>query len=217
MARVQIQWDDRFIRDNWQEHRNWLSLNEAYNKAHGTSVLYTTFKSHCYRMGLNFHYSDEQQRWLREFYPDHGYVVTAREFNKRFDTNRTPAAIKVQCKKMKLKVNFHRRQARAFENTKKYVYPIGSVVIKQHGEPYVKTENGYRQLKRLVYGDVPKGKTLVHLNGDQSDCNKENLYPVSRSVLARMTINDFWSENAVITKTGVMCCELEELVRAKGE
>lgn len=215
MERVKILWDDSFISAHWEEYRNWLSLCKAYNKAHGTDISYNTFKSHCYRMGLNFHYTPEQEAWIRDYYPSHGYLATATEFNKRFETNRTPGAIKLKCKHMGLKVEFHRRQARAFENTGNYVHPVGAIVIKQHGEPYVKTENGYRQLKRVVYGDVPRGKVLIHLNGDQSDCSKENLHPVKRSILARMTINSFWSENKTVTKTGVMCCELEEALKKK--
>lgn len=213
MERAIIRWDDEYIFMHWKTHRNWLSLNRAYNRDHGTSIQYNTFKSHCYRLGLNFHYTPEQEEWLRSYYPFHGYVVTAEEFNRRYNANRTPAAIKVKCKTMKLKVEEHRRKARGIENTRQYVHPIGAIVIKQHGEPYVKTENGYKRLKNLTYGKIPKGKVLVHLNGDNSDCSLDNLLPVSRSVLARMTINDFWSKNKVITKTGIMCCELEEMLQ----
>lgn len=217
MDRARIQWDDEYILDNWEYHRNWLSLNRAYDRAHGTVIRYNTFKSHCHRLGLDFHYSAEQQEWLREFYPDHGYVVTAEEFNKRYNTNRSPNAVKNQCKRMGLRVEYHRRQARGIENSHQNIHPVGSIVVKQHGEPYLKTENGYKQLKRIVYGKVPRGKVLIHLDGNQANCEKDNLYPVSRAVLARMTKNRFWSENGIITKTGAMCCELEDIYMKRKE
>ena len=203
-------WHDDFIFANWEKHRNWLSLNHKYNNVYGTNIGYNTFKSHCYRLGLNFHYSEEQQAWLTDTYPDHGYIETAKMFNEKFKTNRSAGAIKTQCKKMGLKVKDHRRAARANENTKKYIYPIGSIVAKSHGEPYIKTDNGWRRLKNVAYGSVPKGKILVHLNGNVEDCRPDNLYAISRNVNARMTLNNFWSENSTITKTGIMCCELEQ-------
>lgn len=212
MDRVQILWDDEYIYEHWEEYRNWLSLSNAYNRDHGTNIGYNTFKSHCYRMGLNFRYSHEQEAWLKDNYPVLGYAETAKRFNARFSTSRTSAAIKVKCKKMGLKVSESRRKARGVENTHMFVYPVGSVVIKQHGEPYIKTENGYRRLKEQVYGKVPSGKVLIHLNGDQADCDINNLYPVSRAVLARMTANDLWSKDRTITKTGCICCELEDLL-----
>lgn len=211
MDRAVIHWDDDYIFEHWESHRNWLSLCNSYNSVHNASIRYNTFKSHCYRLGLNFHYSTEQEEWLKEFYPSHGYVVTAKKFNERYKTNRTTLAIKQKCKSMRLAVDLQRRQIKAIENTGRY-HETGSIVPMSHGELYLKTEHGFKRLKEVVYGKVPKGKIIVHLNGDKSDCSRENLLSIKRSISGRMTINNFWSDNGIITKTGIMCCELEELI-----
>ena len=211
MAAAKIHWHDDYILANWQNHRNWLSLNRAYNKEYDEDIGYNTFKSHCHRLGLDFHYSPEQQEWLKEMYPKHGRTVTTKLFNERFRENKSEYAVKNKCIKMGLTVTEERKKEIAIENTKRF-HKIGTLVVKQHGEPYVKTERGWKRLKNIVYGDVPKGKILVHLNGDPTDCNINNLYPISKSINARMTANKFWSENPTITKTGILCCELEELL-----
>lgn len=212
MERVQIQWDDNYIFEYWEECRNWLTLLNQYNETHNTSIRYNTFKSHCYRIGLNFHYSDEQIRWLTENYPTLGKHETARLFNEVFETNRSTGEIFIKCKKLGLRVTEERRKQRAINNTGRYV-PIGRCVTKQHGEKYIKTESGFKRVKDMVYGDVPRGMSLVYLDGNKDNIQKDNLYPVSRAVLARMTANGFWSDNGTITKTGIMCCELEEMLR----
>lgn len=211
MDRVVIHWDNDFIFENWESHRNWLSLCNSYNDVHDTSIGYHTFKSHCYRLGLNFHYTNEEVEWLKNNYPSLGRDETARLFRKNFKNNRTTGAIFVKCKTLGLKVTEERRRERAKQNTKR-VTPVGAYVTREHGEKYIKTAHGFKRVKELVYGDVPKGMSLVYLDGNKDNITKENLCPVSRKTLAKMTINNFWSDNGVITKTGIMCCELEELI-----
>lgn len=214
-AGIPIAYDDEWIIDNWQETRNWLKLCESYNQIHRTNIKYNTFKSHCNReLALNYHYSDEQVSWLKENYPVLGRVKCAEAFNKKFNENKTAGAIKIACQKMGLRVTEERRKARAFENTGKTIHEIGKVVVGTHGEPYIKTVDGWIRLKNINYGEVPDGCIVIHLDGDQKNCNKENLVAIPRSISARMTKNKFWSENANITKTGVLCCTLEEIVNS---
>ena len=211
-----ITYDDDWIIANWEKYRNWLSLRNEYNRIHHTDIGYTTFKSHCNRkLGLNFLYTKEQKEWLIEHYPSLGRVKVTELFNETFDTNKSIDAIKNQCRRLGLKVNEQRKKDRALENTGTTIYPIGAEVIKQHGEIYVKTEAGYKRKKDLIYGEKPKGSVLVHLDGDPQNCTKDNLMPLSRSHLALMTKNNFWSSNAEITKTGVKCCDLAIALKEK--
>lgn len=210
-----ISYEDAWILDNWEKHKNWLSLRNEYNRVHKTDIVYTTFKSHCnMKLGLNFMYTEEQKQWLINNYPKLGRVKAAEHFNKIFTTNKTPQAIKAQCIKLGLKVDSDRRKQKAIENTGRF-HPIGTEVPKSHGEIYVKTENGFVRKKNLVYGKVPKGYSLVHLDGDRKNCDKENLMPLSRQQLALMTANRLWSSNPTITKTGVICCKLQEVLNDK--
>ena len=54
---------------------------------------------------------------------------------------------------------------------------------------------------------------LVHLDNDVTNNSVENIRAISRSVNARMTANKFWSKDPNITKAGILCCELDELLK----
>lgn len=210
---MSITYDDKWIADNWQKYRNWLRLCNAYNEVHGTDIKYNTFKSHCNReCSLNYHYTDEQKQWLINNYPHLGRVKCAKEFNRIFSDSRTPQAIKVECKKLGLYVTDSRKKERAIENTGRY-HENGTVVSGSNGESYIKTENGWKRVKDLVYGDKPDGYILVHLDNDVTNNSVNNIRAISRSVNARMTANKFWSEDPDITKSGILCCELEEFLK----
>lgn len=206
---IKVTYDDEWILANWDTYKNWLSLKNEYNKVHGTAIGYSTFKSHCNRgLGLNFLYSEEQVEWLKSNYPKLGRVKTTEEFNKKFGTARTVGGIKVKCQKLGLKVTEERRKEKVLENTGCFVHPIGTEVTKQHGEIYIKTEDGWVRKKNLVYGKIPDGKILVHLDGNRKNCSKDNLIPITRKQSALMTYNDFWSADAEVTKTGTIWCDL---------
>lgn len=210
---MSITYDDEWIADNWQKYRNWLRLCDAYNETHGTDIKYNTFKSHCNReCSLNYHYTDEQKQWLINNYPHLGRVKCAKKFNRIFNDSRTPQAIKVECKKLGLYVTDSRKKERAIENTGRY-HENGTIVSGSNRESYIKTENGWKRVKDLVYGDKPDGYILVHLDNDVTNNSVNNIRAISRSVNARMTANKFWSEDPDITKSGILCCELEELLK----
>lgn len=216
-----IFYDDEWILANWKSYPTWDVMRDAYNKEHGTLIEFYAFRNHCNRYlklnrdkeyGLNKHYSDEQIDWLKVNYPKLGRVKCTEEFNKLFNENRTVQAIKIQCvKKLKLKVTEERRKARAFNTGK--VHPVGSTVCKTHGEPYIKCADGtWKRVKDIIYGDKPKGYMVIHLDGDTNNNCKDNLVAIPRSIAGRMSYNKFWSEFPEVTKTGIICCELEEAI-----
>lgn len=217
MSSRAIAYDDAWILRNWENYRNWLTLRNEYNRVHETEIGYTTFKAHCNgKLGLNFMYSEEQRQWLIDNYPRLGRVKTAKRFNEVFKANKSVQAIKNQCIKLGLRVDAERRKQIAIENTGRW-HPVGEEVPMSHGEIYVKLEEGFVRKKNLVYGDVPSGCSLVHLDGDKTNCSKGNLMPLTREQLAMMTAYRFWSKDATVTKTGVMCCELESMVKRGGD
>lgn len=207
-----IEWDNEWILSRWKDRMNWNKLCIEYNEAHGTSIKYNTFKSHCNReMALNYHYSEEQKAWLRENYPSLGRIKGAKLFNEVFNENKSPEAVRLASEKLGLRVSADRKKVIPIENTGRF-HAIGVVVPKTHGEPYVKTAEGWVRLKDLSYGSKPKGHVIVHLDGNVKNFNKENLDAVPRSVTARMTKNRFWSSEPEITRTGIACCKLEEIL-----
>lgn len=214
-AGTPIAYDNEWIIDNWRSFKNWSKLCRAYNEAHGTSICYNTFKCHCNReLGLNYHYPEEQLEWLRNNYPKLGRIKCQKEFNRIFNEDRSVQGLRVMCTKMGLTVTKERKSEIWRENTKRY-HPIGSVVKKSHGEPYVKTENGWKRLKDIAYGDKPKGHIIVHLDGNVNNYDKSNLVSISKATNVLMSHNKFWSEFPEITKVGILCCELDQLTRPK--
>ena len=211
-AGIRIIYDDEWILAHVNGYTSWKKLCAEYNKSHSTEISHNTFKSHCNReLNLDNHYTEEQNEWLREYYYKFGNVEIATEFQKRFGECRTAYALVMYCKRKGLKVSEERRKIRAIENTGRY-HEIGTVRKLQNGEPYIKTEHGWKRVKNLVYGDVPKGYKIIHLDQNVDNCEKENLCAISNKVAARMTAHRLWSKNAVITKTATMVCELEDLV-----
>lgn len=212
-AGLKISYDDEWCIAHWALYRNWKKMCDEYNRIHGTDISYNTFKSHCNReLGLNYHYSKEQEQWLIENYPKLGIKKCTEEFNRIFNDSRSYGAIKIRCVYLGLRTSEERKKAKAIENTGRW-HTVGTIVKKTHGEPYVKCDDGkWRRLKDIAYGDKPKGYLIVHLDGDTNNCEKNNLLAIPRSISARMTANDLWSEFPEVTKTGIICCELEEAI-----
>ena len=66
---------------------------------------------------------------------------------------------------------------------------------------------------RNAYGNIPKGYKVVFLNNDSLDCRLENLYLTTDAAHMMMVKYGWYSDNPVLTKTALMCCELELNVR----
>lgn len=215
-TRYVIQWDNDWIIEHSRGYKNWGKLCAEYNSAHNTDIKPNTFKSHCNReMGLNNHYTKEQDEWLKENYPKLGRVKCTEQFNKVFsDSEKSMSAICVHCKRIGLHVTEERKKMKAIENTGRF-HEIGTIRKFQNNESYIKTQEGWKKIKELVWGEeIPKGCHLIHLDGDTDNNNRNNLYLISKSVSALMMINDFWSENPEITKTGIICCDLQNNLKA---
>ena len=208
-------YDDPWILDRWKDIQNWNKLCVLYNEAHGCSIGYSAFKSHCNRdLGLNFHYSENKKAWLKENYPKLGRVKAAEEFNRIFHENKTPAAIRIAAEKLGLRVSEERKKQISIENTRRF-HPVGTIVTKEHGEPYLKTKEGWAPVKNILLGFHP-GQVLAHLDGNPNNCTPENLIVINRSIFVKMAKNGFWSENPEITKTGILWCKLDDALHKTG-
>lgn len=207
---IRIDYDDKWIMERWEETHNWLTLCNAYNEAHGTSIGYSTFKAHCNRMGLNYHYTEEQNEFLCKTYPHRGRVVTAELFNKKYGTHKTPAAIHKQCQSnLGLRVTKERKAQRAIENTGRF-HEVGTVMIKGNHGLCEKTANGWVRLADTVIGKAPKGHRIIHLDGDITNNTKDNLMHMSFAHCALMSRYGFWSDTPLVTQTGAVWCDLYE-------
>jgi hypothetical protein len=216
-----IEYNDEWIIEYWEFHRNWNSLCNSYNEHFNTNVGYNTFKSHCNReLKLNFHYSEEQDAWLKENYPKLGRVKAKEVFNKKFNTNRTSAGMRVHCERMGLRVSGERKKLVAIENTKRY-WEKDTIVEKDHGYLWIKLENGkWEQLQRFVYKqyyELKEGFIVIFLDGNNRNFDIENLVAIPRQYSAKMTKNEFWSEFSEVTKTGIIWCELDDIFKKENK
>ena len=207
-----IKYNDEWILAHWDIYKNWNQLCIAYCSEFGEQIGYNTFKSHCNRdLHLNFTYTEEQVDWLRENFPVMGRVKVTKLFNEKFNTNRSVAGINNKCKKLGLRVTEERKAERAVENSGRF-HEIGTVILKGR-ELYIKTESGWERVKDQVYGDAPEGYAIVHLDGDTTNNDLENLMAVPRSTLALMTRYGFWSSEAIVTETGIAWCDLYKAIK----
>lgn len=213
---IKVIYDDAWIAERWEVTHNWSTLCRDYNDAHGTSIGYNTFKSHCNReLALNYHYSEEQIEWLKVNYPKFGRVETCRKFNEKFGTTKSVQAIKIKCVQMGLKVSEERLKARAIENTKRF-HAIGTVKMMGNNGLCEKTENGWERIADRVIGKAPKGHRVIHLDGNAFNNDKANLRIASFATCGRMTRNRFWSEHPAITQSGLIWCELASVLNGEG-
>lgn len=62
----------------------------------------------------------------------------------------------------------------------------------------------HRLVWEKAHGPIPKGHKIIFLDGDKQNCSIENLTLVSNAELLQMTRRGLKTENAELTKTGVL-------------
>ena len=80
-----------------------------------------------------------------------------------------------------------------------------------HWKAAYQWEKKHTWLWRNTYGEIPKGHKIIFLNGDTLDCRLENLFLATDAANMMMTKYGWFSEDPNITKTALLCCELEIL------
>lgn len=157
-------------------------------------------------------YTDEQDRWLRKNYPVLGRIQTAEAFNRIFQTNKSVVCLESHCKnQLSLHVSPERKAVSRVENAGRK-RNIGDISKDIHGNAIVKTESGWKLLAEQVIGKK-EGMVVVYLDGNGMNCNPENLMHVDRAIAIRMSKEHFWSTNPEVTKTGIIWCQLEKVLK----
>lgn len=186
--------------------------------------IYNDRKNSCYKN----EYTEEQLIFLKETFSScKKWKELADLFNKKYKTSYSSNEIRGICKK---KYGFVMENSTTFKrNHHPLKLSIGTERIGSGGKVCVKVSDfelpsgnasNWKQKSRViyesVYGEIPKGNTIIHLNGNTNDFDISNLYCVSRSVMACLMRNDWYKENQEITLTAVKCaelmCKLKEMV-----
>lgn len=203
-----IEWHDAWIKANYDgEHMT--ELCRRYNRTFETDINRTTFRFHMKSMGLvseGRYYTDTQRDFLKKTYPAFGAKRTAELFENRFGKKVDPASLKAYCRR-RLNVSVP-REVRYGSLTS----PIGTVSENCRGEVMIKTENGWIKATHSQV-DVPAGMVAFNLDGDRFNNSPENIGITTNSKFRTLRNNGFWSEDRELTKTGLIWCDLNELLK----
>lgn len=156
--------------------------------------------------GLNI-----EARKIRAFMKNHGLTNGV---NSQFKPGQTPAN-----KGTKGLYNVGGNKTSFKKGQKAHNYkPVGTERIDRDGYVLVKVsdEGNWHQRWRLkhnviwekVNGPIPKGHCLLFLDGNKQNVSLDNLQLITRSQLARLNQNHLISNDAELTKTGVMIADI---------
>lgn len=171
------------------------------------------------RQGNAQEWTAEEDQFLIENYPDLGARRCSAQILKKFGKERSAKSIYSRIKDLYNKgiisnvihVSEKRYAEAKCENGNHDHSPIGTIVERQRGILFIKYKSGadgWMPLRRYIVGDEASDKVVIHLNNDKSDCRPENLACIDRTVMMRLNRYHLLSENAEITKTSIMLCEL---------
>lgn len=160
------------------------------------------------------YYSPDMDEWLKDHYLSFKLASDAViEFNKKFNTNKSEAAITHHCRNIGLKRD--PKRFRKYYVTSRH-HKVGDIV-KRSDENWIKVasnrnKHDWMPLRKYVweqaYGKVPEGKCVVFLTDDHNNVSLKNLGLIDRRGTAIMSKMDWWSSNRVITGNGVQWCNL---------
>jgi len=162
---------------------------------------------------MSHRWSKEEEEWLKCYYPDHGGEETRVAFNKRFGLEIGLRSIfyKAGCLGLKLsKDRYKKKQYACGKNYGKNHRPSKEVGFINADNGMIKTENGWARLGAIL--GVPKGYYAVHLDGNILNNDPDNIRVISQHTSMKMTKDRLWSRDPVLTKSGLLCCDLEDIL-----
>ena len=219
-------WDDNWLKENLDRYPSYISLLQAYNTIFGTHFSLSAIKNHC-KIALNLrkqrkthrHFTDEQLQFLRETYPKYGQRKTLELFNRKFNETRTMSSMKNFGVLHKCQVDpdvrqRNRRESLDSDSSARKTKKSGDTRI-ECGRLVMKADNGEwksaaRVVYEAVYGPVPDGYVVTVLDGNNANLDPDNLMAIPKRFLGMLSMNQLRSENPIITKTGIVWCELKE-------
>ena len=208
------------------ENKKWISENHRpdesvrdftirYNLMFDENRSQYTMKHYLKRMGCKQRdrsFTKEQDDWLLSHAPFMSVLETAREFNNRFGVTRDAQVLKVRCNRNLRVFHKHDRHDSSL--------PIGSETTTSQGYVFVKINNeknvgfykNWKQKHHLVWesknGKIPKHSTLVFLDHNNSNCDIDNLYLVTKKIKREMCKKGWFFTDRYATLAAIKWCEL---------
>lgn len=162
-------------------------------------------------------FTEEQNQWIRKNYRRYGKHHITDAFNKKFNDNRTLDVMWCKVRRMGLTGNGAEYKAKMCK--KHFSIPMHSEHVDSQGYTLVKVsdrKNGKSKnwkLKHLLiweeaYGEIPKGYSVMFLDGDKTNFNLDNLVCVSNGIIVTLNKKNWRNDNAEVTRAGVLWCKL---------
>ena len=146
-------------------------------------------------------FEEDEKQWLIENYPKLGMKETTRQFNEKFNHNKTCQTLRTYCSRH-LGLRVPKEVTKGIKN-----YPIGHVRRNCRGVWYVKTEEGWKLLTHTMM-EVPKGHLVFHLDGNGDNNSPENLVVIKNGIQTIARNCNVISEDPTITSVGLTWSEL---------
>lgn len=215
-------YNDEWILKNVSKFPSWRKMFDVYYETFNFGT-YRSFRNHLYNvLKLTRCFTKEQNEWIKKNYPMLGCKKAAEMFNSKFKCGRSIETIRGQAFKLGVKVDPKRVNEIRKESNQKLSNGskvVRGTYIKKGGAVretvWIKQNGSWKRESYATLGKVHKNQRVVHLNGDPFDNSKENLQLIDIKILGKMTANKMWSEDPVITKTGIICCVLEDIINEK--
>ena len=193
----------QFLIDNHTIPRK--ELTERFNKRFGTNKSVTTLKGVCNRYGL---YTGRDGRFTTESSPRWQKGLSSEEFKSHYSDESFGAMVNPMIKS--------NRQ-----------HKVGDE-IERHGASYIvlSEESGVAWDKRIkskavcvweeANGIIPEGYILVHIDGDLTNCELDNLRALPFSYIRqfRWMFNGKWADaHPELKKSAIAVCDLLEVCK----
>lgn len=222
-------YDNEWILAHKAEYRYWSEMYPDYMAAHPEEKhTLNAFVQRTRKLGLNRRYTPEQDDWLRENYPALGASEAYIQFGETFGLMKGFEGFKSHIKELGLRVSAQRQYEADRDNGERTNVPVGTISIRNHKqrngkvvkENWIKVGDGttgWMQLSHYLLGKPDKGQRIIHLDGNSLNDDPANLVVIDLCTCAMMSGNKFWSNNALVTKTGIEWCKLNLILKERNE
>lgn len=155
------------------------------------------------------YYEENEKQWLREHYSFLSNKELTRQFNEKFNHNKTVATLRRYCSQwLSLKSEYDIYADRRSD--------IGTISKNCRGEYKIKTKKGWEKLTHHICRNVPRGYFVIHLNGNKEDNRPENLMAVKNGIQTIMRNAGLCSSDIEISRTAVRWAELYSALKNAG-
>lgn len=182
-----------WIADNIQG-KYYKDILDEFNQQFNMSLKLPTFRYRCIRDGLRARgkigglndFTDAMDSWLVDN-THRGWKIVVTEFNQLFNTNYDREKIRRHCERfLKHKSGIVRQTYQTQQPlfSKRYNAKDDCIEIKVCDEiGKCKWVSEHIYICEQLYGKLPQGTKIIHLNGNRCDNRVENLYITTNSIM----------------------------------